>query len=147
MSGGSYGELLYAGSPRMIARNSTMRRFIAIVLFTLLSSVPAFALRLASMEPECGMSCCKRKKNPQCCKRHLHSSAKKHGPLLKPASSCASGCAAVPAKTASPLGLVELAAREASGTANEHPLSNPDTATHASSYDARLHQRPPPFLT
>ena len=127
----------------MTARRISGWRFIAALLCALVSSLPAYALRLASAEPECTMACCKRKKNPQCCKRHLHGGASKHGALLKAVTSCAQGCAASPVQ---PTGAGEVyrstIARPES--VRGYAALAVNSSGKGSSYNARLYQRPPP---
>ena len=58
------------------------QRLIALLLLVCVGAAPTFARLLQPIEAKCAMSCCKRKLDPHCCKRHLHVAGPVKGPVL-----------------------------------------------------------------
>lgn len=121
------------------------QRLIALVLLSVLGGGSTFAALVQPSQQQCTMSCCKRKLDPRCCKKHAHRSHEDRGAALKAASSCAASCFALAgarlAAATFDLSTVKVSAPLFEGG---RLVSHTGEGSHYSSYDRILHQRPPP---
>jgi hypothetical protein len=122
------------------------QRLIALLLLVCVGAAPTFARLLQPIEAKCAMSCCKRKLDPHCCKRHLHVAGPVNGPVLKSDSACSKTCglpAVAPVAVVFELSRLNLAAPKAP---ENRILPQARAPGARASFNRLLLQRPPPSL-
>jgi hypothetical protein len=122
------------------------QRLIAMLLLVCVGAAPTLAQLLRPVQAKCAMSCCKRKLDPHCCKRHLHVAGSVKGPFLKSDSACSKTCgfpALAPITVAFELSKLKLAAPKGH---EDRILPQARAPGARASFNKLLLQRPPPSL-